>query len=280
MSNLRGLISDSPLERELFQGRMYAGTGWHKARRRWAYEAIREMLKLGERFYVSLSFGKQSAVVAHMLYHVAPQTPMLFLASSESYIIHDYVDVIDRFLTRWPINLTIVQTNNAALDIEADVAELSRRQPAIRWRFKPPGDPGWTWEETRAAGHDDLQAMAAREEFDGWFWGLAKEESKARRLTLSTKWEGQPHPAVYRYSDGKYRCCPLANWQALDLAAYIAEYELPMLDAYHHSGLSARTTARITGRSAEEGAMALMHHYFLSRSNALYARFPELRMYR
>ena len=181
MSQLNGLITNSPLERELFNGRMYAGTGYHRARRSFAHEAICAMLALGERFYVSLSFGKQSLVVAHMVYQVAPDTPMMFLASSESWMMHDFADVIDRFMARWPVNLTIVQTNNAALDIDAVVADLSRRQPSITWRFKPPGDPAWNWKQSRDYGERDLQEMAPREAFDGWFWGLAKEESVARR---------------------------------------------------------------------------------------------------
>lgn len=277
MSNLRGLITDNPLERELFSGRMYARTNYHKARRKFAYEAIRAMLKLGERFHVSLSFGKQSLVVAHMLYRTAPEMPMLFLASSESWLMHDFADVIDRFLSRWPINLTIVQTNNAALDISAAVADLSRRQPSIHWRFKPPGDPGWTWKQSRDYGQHDLQDMTDRGQFDGWFWGLAKEESRNRRITLSLQWDGQPHPAIYRYGDGKYRCCPLANWQALDLAAYIATHDLPMLDAYRRQGLSARTTARVTRKAAEQGFMSLSRHYNMQVVNHLCARFPELR---
>lgn len=256
---------------------MYGGTDRHKSRRRTAGDAIGEMLKLGERFYVSLSFGKQSLIVAHMLYHVAPATPMFFLASSESWIMHDFADVIHSFMSRWPINLTVIQTNNAALDIDADVAELSRRQPSITWRFKPPGDLSWNWKQSRDYGQSDLEQMVSRDDYDGWFWGLAKEESVGRRITLSLRWDGQPHPAIYRYSDDKFRCCPLSNWQSLDLAAYIAEHDLPMLDAYRQRGLAARTTARVTRNAAEHGFMSLSRHYNIQVVNHLCARFPELR---
>lgn len=235
------------------------------------------MFGLGERFYVSLSFGKQSAVVAHMVYQARPETEMYFLASSESYLMHDFADVIDRFMQRWPVRLTIVQTNNAALDIDGAVADLAGRKPAIRWRFKPPGDPAWDWKESRDYGERDLQEMVERDDFDGWFWGLAKDESKGRRYTLSTRWPGQPHPAIFRYSDGKYRCCPIMNWSRLDLAAYIAKYELPMLDAYRRQGLTARTTARVTRQAAEHGFMSLSRHYNIEVVNRLCTRFPELR---
>lgn len=270
----------SELEKELWQSGFYKNTRMHLDRVRFSQEGVQAMLSISSLNYVSVSFGKQSNVVAHMVYTVKPDTPMFFLASSETYIIHNYIDVIDAFMGRWPINLTIVQTNHAAMDIRADIDELSSRQPTIKWVLRPPGDPGWDWGQTRQAGHMDLQTMVEREKYTGWFWGLAKEESKARRITLSTTWQGQPHLSIFRYSDGKYRCCPLRNWQNLDIAAYSLAHDIPFLDTYHQSGLGARTTARITGRSAEEGAMALMHHHNLGKTNQLYERFPELRMYR
>lgn len=268
------------LDRELMQGRLYGRTGQHRAQLDFARDGIETFLGLCERVYLSLSFGKQSIVLAHMVHRIAPDIPMFFLASSESYIIHDYIDVIDRFMQLAPVRLTIVQTNNAALEISRSVAELSRRQPSIRWIHRPPGDPGWTWQETRAAGHWDLQTMVDRNDYDGWLWGLATDESVGRRFTLLKRWPGQPHRAIFRYSDSKYRCCPLMNWKPLDLAAYIAAHDLPLLDTYHQAGLAARTTARITARSAEEGAMTLFAHGNLPAFNVLAARFPELRMYR
>lgn len=235
------------------------------------------MLDMADRLYVSLSFGKQSQVVAHMVYQERPDIEMFFLASSESYLMHNFVAVIDQFMRRYPINLTIVQTNNAGLDIAAPVAELQTRQPSIRWRFKPPGDPGWSWQESRDYGDNDLQMMVNREDYDGWFWGLAKDESKARRHTLSMRWAGQPHPTIFRYTDGRYRCCPLMHWSKMDLAAYIDRYELPMLDVYWGEGLAARTTARVTRKAAENGFMSLSRHYNMAMVNQLCARFPELR---
>lgn len=261
----------------LLQGRLYSQTSQYRRREEFARSAVEAMFDLGERFYVSLSFGKQSIVVADMVYAVRPETEMFFLASSESYLMHDFEEVIDRFMTRRPVRLTIVQTNNAALDIEPVVASLSRRQPAIRWQFKPPGDPAWNWKQSRDYGENDLQEMLPREGYDGWFWGLAKDESKGRRITLSARWPGQPHPAVFRYSDGRYRCCPLMNWSIADLAAYIAGHELPLLDAYRQRGLEARTTARVTRKAAEHGFMSMSRHYNINCVNRLCARFPELR---
>jgi 3'-phosphoadenosine 5'-phosphosulfate sulfotransferase (PAPS reductase)/FAD synthetase len=267
----------SQLQQQLWRGLLYSKKQAYGQRLQFARDGVSKMLELCDRTYLSVSFGKQSIILAHMVYQMDPDIPMYFLASSESYLLHDFVDVIDAFMSRFPIQLTIVQTNNAAIDITDDITKLQQLQPGIKWDIRQPGDPGWNWEKSRAAGHDDLQTMVSRDAYDGWFWGLAKEESYGRRMTLSYRWHGQPHPTIFRYVDEKYRCCPLMEWGIWDIAAYVATHNFPLLDTYRQSGLESRTTARITGRSAEEGAMSLKHHYELSKANLIYKRFPELR---
>lgn len=270
-------MARSRLEDDLLRGSLYAKLPERRRRLQYALAGVEAMLRLCPRRYVSLSFGKQSIIVAHMVYAVAPDTPMFFLASSETWIMHDFATVIAAFLRLCPVRLTIVQTNNAALDITQHVDALSALHPSITWRHKPPGDPTWGWQQSRDYGDDDLQTMVNRDDYDGWLWGLAKEESRARRFTLSRRWPGQPHPTIYRYTDDKYRCCPLAEWSGNDLAAYIAEYDLPLLDAYRQWGLAARTTARVTRKAVEQGFVAMSKYYNQPTVNALCARFPELR---
>lgn len=267
----------STFEQQMVRGQLYAQLPVYQRMVRFAQEGIAAMLALCPRTYVSLSFGKQSMVMAHMVWQAAPDTPMYFLASSETWLMHDYADTIRRFLAICPVKLTIVQTNNAAMDITQQIEQLQETCPAIAWWFKTPGDPSWNWKQSRDYGDDDLQLMADRNAFDGWFWGLAKEESKVRAMTLSKTWDGQSHKSIFRYTDGKFRCCPLANWHLHDLAAYIATHDLPMLDAYRRHGLEARTTARATKKSVENGFMGMTRHYNMQALNALCARFPELR---
>lgn len=119
--------------------------------------------------------------------------------------------------------------------------------------------------------------MCDRDDWDGWYWGLAKDESKPRRMTLSYRWDGQPHPTIFRYVDGKYRCCPIMNWTVKELAAYIATHDIPVLEEYHRLGLQSRTTARITKKTAENGGVMEIKYTDMSAFNRLCARFPELR---
>jgi len=243
----------SRFEQQIEAGRLYAQLPEYRRHVQFALDGIEAMRLLAPHSYASISFGKQSICLAHMLYQIEPKIPMFFLASDESWIIHDFEHVIASFCARWPINLTIVQTRHFF-----DKANS-------------------TWLENRMAGWGDLENMCKREEWDGWYWGLAKEESVGRRITLSKRWPGQPHPTIFRYTDGKYRCCPLMNWTIKDIAAYLTTYDLPLLDTYKQYGLQMRTTARLTRMMAEEGGIAYLQRKDLGAMNRLCARFPELR---
>lgn len=237
-------------DQQMAEGRLHRRSDEYRRRLRFAREAIVAMLDTAPRSYVSISFGKQSTCVAHMVYAIAPKTPMHFLASTETWELYDYRHVIDEFTARWPINLTIHQTDRATA--------------------------AKNWKAARDAGDRDLQQMCRREEWDGWFWGLAREESPARDRTLMASYSQRtPHPAIFRYADGKLRCCPLMHWTTLDLAAYIGEHEIPVLSIYRRFGLQQRTTARVTKKMLQNQGMALARMTNSSGFRAMVNRFPE-----
>lgn len=236
------------------EGRLYAKTRQFQKQLDFAHEGIHAMQEIAPIAYASISFGKQSICLAHMLYQITPDMPMFFLSSWESYIIYNYDEVITEFQQRFPIRLSIVETDHVS-------------QNAL------------TWKETRDIGEKDLQSMCRREDWDGWYWGLVQEESKGRYMTLNWKWKGQPHPTIFQYTDGKYRCCPLMRWRNLDVAAYVSLHDLPLLDIYQKWGLEMRTTARVTRNMAELGGVAYLRTLPLDRLNKLLERFPSLRQY-
>lgn len=238
-------------ERQMAEGRLHAKLPLFRRRLDFALDGIRAMLDAAPRAYVSISFGKQSLVLAHMVRQLAPDMPMHFLASEETWALYDYGPVIESFCSRWPIQLTIHQTTRLS---GAD-----------------------TWKDARDAGDRDLQDMCDRAEWDGWYWGLAKEESPQRRMTLLAAYkQGTPHPTIYRYADGKLRCCPLMHWDTRDLAAYIGLHDLPLLNIYRRYGLQQRTTARITKKMLRNQGMALVRMTNSAGFRQLVDRFPEI----
>lgn len=244
----------TPLQSQLRCGRLYAQLNEYQYYIRKAHSDIEKMREIAPHSYLSLSFGKQSIVLAHILFHVEPDLPMYFLASGESWQMHNFREIIDDFTSRWDINLTVVQTDHVYDGQELD------------------------WKSSRDAGQNDLQSLSKIEDWDGWYWGLTKEESKQRQLTLSrTKNQLHWKHNIYQYQDGKYRCCPLAEWENMQLAAYIATHDIPLLEIYHEFGLDARTTARMTKQTARWGGLTHLKQHDITAYNEMLSRFPSLR---
>jgi 3'-phosphoadenosine 5'-phosphosulfate sulfotransferase (PAPS reductase)/FAD synthetase len=73
------------------------------------------------------------------------------------------------------------------------------------------------------------------------FMGLCEHESNARRCTLGKADKNN----IFHYKNNTIRCCPLKTWSNMDIAAYVAQNNIPMLKTYHKFGFDARTAARI-----------------------------------
>lgn len=238
------------LEQQLRVGLIYSKTQQYKNRLRITIQSLNRFFELTENPYLALSFGKQSIVLAHIIYQIRPQTPMILLRSWETFLLHDMERVIDEFTQSAKINLKVHFKDN------------------VSWN-------DWDWQTTRDYGQKDIQNMGdeACPGWDGVIMGLSKDESVARRISCSssnTDWK-----TIFQYKDGRYRCTPIQFWQMNDLAAYIATNSIPLLSAYN-KGLEARTTARITRNCAEMNGLIDLKHRDMSSYNVIVKRFPEL----
>lgn len=240
-------------DEQMLRGRLHARTAGHRRAVDYALAGIEAMLQAAPRCYVSLSFGKQSICLAHLAQRIQPDIPMYFLASSETWALYDYADVVHAYQRAHAPKLTIVQTDR--------LAQAS------------------TWKGARDLGDQDLQRMCPRDQWDGWLWGLALDESRPRRITLAQGVKQRnAHPTIYRYADGKLRGCPIMRWGINDLAAYIGAHDLPLLGVYKRYGLTQRTTARITKLAARNGAMALARFSSGPALASITNRFPEVKL--
>jgi 3'-phosphoadenosine 5'-phosphosulfate sulfotransferase (PAPS reductase)/FAD synthetase len=139
--------------------------------------------------------------------------------------------------------------------------------------------------EKEAARHANTEFKEASRCFMGehgianMFLGLCKDESRARRIHLSMR--GQIYKT--KLTDG-WTCCPLANWTADDIWAYIVSRDLPYLAVYDIPFFDRRTirnelTVMYTPAIVAHG---LLLQYRLAYPK-LYARlkkeFPEIGLY-
>lgn len=169
-------------------------------------DQVAAMARRCARPYVSVSWGKQSIVLAHLARELAPEAPLVHWGGEQERHIANFAAVRADFLGRF---------GGRYIEVDGDALMADK---------------------LRHAGH----AWTVSQGFQGVYMGLAKEESRARRMTLSRDVDG-----IYTYSDGILRCCPLADWRVPDLAAYIATHRLKMLDLYERYGLDIRTSSRI-----------------------------------
>ena len=200
------------LDRQLREGRMLAKLPQYKRTLNKAITSIERMFQKSPQSYVTLSWGKQSIIVAHMVFQCAPKTPCVHWSNKNAELFADFTATRDLFIKRFPLNY-----------IEF-----------------PEGDT-------------DLQGNGQRylqeNELTGVFMGLAAEESKGRKYTLKGGQE-----TIRQYKNGTWRCCPLAAWNTLDLAAYIVTHDLPLLSPYRRYGLEMRTSTGATpGSHSERG---------------------------
>jgi 3'-phosphoadenosine 5'-phosphosulfate sulfotransferase (PAPS reductase)/FAD synthetase len=231
-------------------GEFYANTSQYKARKKQSIEMLETFFELCGTPYLALSWGKQSICIAHMVYQIRPQTPMVFTRSWESYLLHDFERVIANFTERYPVNWVDNYCDN------------------VSWNTLK-------WKETRDLGQKDIQNMCnCVPDWNGVIMGLSKDESRARRITTSI--QNTPHKGIFEYVSGKLRCTPVQDWTKNDIAAYVYENKISLLSEYHNFGLNARTTARMTRMFLDNNGLVNLKRRDMSAYNKIIQRFPDL----
>jgi len=200
------------LQKQLEEGLLYSRFSEFAAKEKKALadiEAIQQRIKT----YCSCSWGKQSIILAHLIFQSKLDIPVVFFNEPDTDIIDNFAEIRDWFCSNFPVNY-----------IEINDGQCSPRRSG--------------------------KTFAENNEYGGTILGLAAHESRARFYSLFKADRNN----IFKYSDGRYRCCPLARWEFMDYAAYIAKYRLRLLSTYERFGLEARTSAGITpGRPSFQG---------------------------
>ena len=231
---------------------------------------ISDGLSAMHRPYASVSFGKDSLVMAHLLLSVAPALPMLYINCGEWDEWPDTPRVKSEFVRRFPCQFI----------------ELSG--PSIVSAYVHAGgiytqDEEMTYLE-RKAQHDYSSSLgrlldkeARARGFDGAFMGLRKEESNNRARLFSMR-----GPLYYSSMRELWACHPLAWWTGRDVWAYIVEHDLPYNELYDldpRGREKARNGAMFGTRSARYGRLMFLKRMYPDWFNRFAAEFPEVRCY-
>jgi phosphoadenosine phosphosulfate reductase len=148
------------------------------------------------------SFGAESAVLLHLVAKVDPTTPVLFLETGK----HFPETLAYRDLLVERLGLTNL------INLEPDPVDLAARdESGLRWSYDPDGCC-----EIRKV----KPLAAALTRFDASLTGRKAFQSSTRANL--PRFEIDASDPL-----GRLKINPLIDWQAADLAAYIAEHELP-----------------------------------------------------
>lgn len=191
-----------------------------------------------EKPYVSCSFGKDSSVMLHLILEMKNDIEIKMLGKAETELIDDYDSVINWWESKF--NCKVQQ---------------------IIYK-------GWLEGGTKKGIAKNMRA----EGNDSFFVGLRKEESVARRITLTKNGK------FYKMKDGKIRIAPLSIWTTNDIAAYMISRKLPILKAYKREGFEARTTTNIPSKYPHE-SIARLKDSDIEAYNKLIKQFPDAKYY-
>jgi phosphoadenosine phosphosulfate reductase len=148
------------------------------------------------------SFGAESAVLLHLVAQAAPATPVLFLDTGKHF--PETLAYRDALVARLGLTNLVI--------LAPDPAELAARdESGLRWSYDPDGCC-----EIRKV----RPLAAALTRFDASLTGRKAFQSTTRAHL--PRFEIDTSDAL-----GRLKINPLIDWQAADLAAYIAEHDLP-----------------------------------------------------
>jgi 3'-phosphoadenosine 5'-phosphosulfate sulfotransferase (PAPS reductase)/FAD synthetase len=208
LNDLHKVVDMDEAERLMFQA--WASMPPYRRKVAQAQSIIKEALEISPA-YVACSWGKDSLVLAHLVWNIAPSTLLLHDGSDDEDEQDNYSEVREAFLGRFPMPYQgIVRGYND-------------------------GSGGGLYEQLPS--HPLV------------FLGLRAEENKTRKISLRKygplhqyQSDSPLHPT------NSWRCCPLAWWNWKDVWAYIVAHDLPYLSAYDWEPKNQGRTSVIHGK--------------------------------
>jgi phosphoadenosine phosphosulfate reductase len=216
--------------------------------------------------YISMSFGKDSTVMTHLLLTVLPDAPVIYIDCGTFDEWPDTPRVKTEFLARYPCRLIEI-TGSSIIDYyrQAGIAytQEAEETPAARRAQRAYG----------ASLGRLIAQEAQRLNCDGGFIGMRRESANRQRLF------NQCGPLYFAQERQLWTCCPLAAWSARDVWAYIVQHDLPYNELYdiHPRGRElARNGAMLGTRLAGQGRLAWLKQMYPAWWNLFVAEFPEI----
>jgi phosphoadenosine phosphosulfate reductase len=214
--------------------------------------------------YLSCSWGKDSVFMLWMMLKVQPDIPVVYMNSN--YAFPETYALRDRLVAEWNLNYIELPAAVDYLDIVQefglpDVSRTEADQQRVVDILKKRRANTWSQEHG----------------YDGNFWGIRKDESRARRRMIENRGE------LFRSKDGLWRCSPLAFVPIRELWWMIDHYQVPYSGVYDQTLFFPREQIRnegwLTTDGAKHGRIAWLKHYYPEQYKILVEIDPQVRSY-
>lgn len=226
---------------------------------------------------VSLSFGKDSTAMVHLLLTVLPEIPIFYVNCGEFDEWPDTARVKQEFMARFPCRLVELPGPSLMATYRAigDFLTYSYQETAAVRQAKR--------DYNASLGHI-LDNAVKEHGCDGSFIGIRADESNGRLRLFRAR--GQLYFAKER---GAWACHPLMKWSGRDVWAYIVQHDLPY-NALYDIDPRGRQLARngamfggaqqtYAGRAAYLGRLAYIRKMYPDWFNRFAVEFPQVRAY-
>ncbi len=154
--------------------------------------------RLGPRVAASSSFQTQSLPLLHTISQAAPEMPVLFLDTG--YHFPETLAYRDRIAALLGLNVKVLRASAASRPTAGSSGDLYRVDP-----------DRCCWINKVEPLEHELRGL------DAWITGIRRDQTRHRAAT----------PIASKLPSGAWKVCPMLEWTADDVWAFIAEHQLP-----------------------------------------------------
>lgn len=236
---------------------------WIDRKEKKAIAVIEQWLSNSDRqVYASVSGGKDSLVMAHLIRRVYPECPLVWVNQG--------------YLAEWP---DCVELLGLLSSQGWNIVELC----PVRDLFHLYLDLGLPLEGTMDTKidklinqrliYDPLNEYQELNNIAGYAWGIRVDEGGKRKFYL------KKHGELYQKKDGMWVCSPIGFWKTEDIWYYIDRHKLPYPAMYDKNRFTVRNGPPIGTTGINWGRLSELRLHYPELFDEFAKHFPEVKSY-
>lgn len=243
------------------------GTGlsvpWLLKKEERALQVIQQWLEVcSQQIYCSVSGGKDSLVVAHLVTRIQPSCPLAWVNQGPLAEWDDCVELLElwkqqgrKVVELCPVRSLLHLYLDLGIPLDGTMNTALDKKINQRLMYDPLSE------------YQELHGTL------GYAWGIRKSESRGRAAFLKSKGD------LYQKKDGLWVCSPVAWWSTAEIWHYIDKYKLPYPAMYDRDRMTVRNGPPIGTTGVNWGRLVELRKYHPELFSQFVDKFPQIRNY-